>query len=95
LTSVYSLSEKLSDAFCLLPIYTKHVNLDFNKGTLLHDPHKLLIGTGHLIRHIPITKTSDYRNKKVKDLIKFSIDFAIRDMNKPAKNVGQTISNIK
>ena len=52
LTSVYSISEKLGDAFCMIPIYTAHLNLGFNKGTLLKDPHKLLHGTGNLIRLI-------------------------------------------
>ena len=66
LTAVFSISEKLSDAFCMLPIYTNHLNLGFNKGTLLKDPNKLLTGTGNLIRHIDIKKTSDYRNPKVK-----------------------------
>ena len=35
LTSVFSISEKLSDAFCMLPIYTNHMNLGFNKGRFL------------------------------------------------------------
>jgi hypothetical protein len=26
LTTVFSISDKLSDAFCMLPIYTKHIN---------------------------------------------------------------------
>ncbi|MBL7932841.1 MAG: DUF1801 domain-containing protein [Bacteroidia bacterium] len=95
LTSVFSISEKLSDAFCMLPIYTKHLNLGFNKGTLLKDPHKLLTGTGNLIRHIDIKKTSDYRNPKVKALIKEAVDFAIKDMDKPTKSIGKTISKIK
>ena len=95
LTSVFSISEKLSDAFCMLPIYTSHVNLGFNKGTLLDDPHKLLKGTGNLIRHIPVNKAIDYRNKKVKDLIKTAVAFAIKDMDKPTKSVGMAISKIK
>lgn len=95
LTAVFSISDKLSDAFCMLPIYTNHMNLGFHKGTLLADPHKLLTGTGNLIRHIPVAGPADYRNKKVKDLIKAAIDFAIKDMDKPAKAVGQTISKIK
>jgi len=95
LTAVYSVSEKLSDAFCMLPIYTNHLNLGFNKGTLLKNPNKLLTGTGNLIRHIDIKKTSDYRNQKVKDLIKEAIDFAIKDMDKSSKSVGKTISKIK
>jgi hypothetical protein len=30
LTAVFSISEKLSDAFCMIPIYTNHLNLGFN-----------------------------------------------------------------
>lgn len=33
LTTVYSLSDKLSDSFCMIPIYSNHLNLGFNKGT--------------------------------------------------------------
>lgn len=94
LTSVFSMSDKLSDAFCMLPIYTNHLNLGFNKGTLLKDPNKLLTGTGNLIRHIDVKKESDYRNPKVKALIQEAIDFAIKDMDKPTKSIGATISKI-
>ncbi len=79
----------------MLPIYTNHLNLGFNKGTLLNDPNKLLTGTGNLIRHINITKTSDYRNKKVKDLIDTAVEFAIKDMEKPTQVTGITVSKIK
>ena len=95
LTAVFSISDKLSDAFCMLPIYTNHLNLGFNKGTLLQDPHKLLTGTGNLIRHIDVKKASDYRNPEVKSLIQEAIDFAIKDMDKPTKSIGKTISKIK
>lgn len=95
LTAVFSISDKLSDAFCMLPIYTNHLNLGFNKGSRLKDPNKLLTGTGNLIRHIDVKQTSDYRNPKVKALIIEAIDFAIRDMENPTKSVGKTISKIK
>lgn len=95
LTAVFSISDKLSDAFCMLPIYTNHLNLGFNKGTLLKDANKLLTGTGNLIRHIDVKKTSDYRNPKVKALIQEAIDFAINDMDKPTKSIGKIISKIK
>jgi hypothetical protein len=95
LTAVFSISDKLSDAFCMLPIYTNHLNLGFNKGALLKDPNKLLTGTGNLIRHIDVKVPDDYRNPKVKSLIQAAIDFAINDMDKPAKSVGKTISKIK
>lgn len=94
LTAVFSISDKLADAFCMLPIYSNHMNLGFNKGTLISDPHKLLTGTGNLIRHIDIESKTDYRNKKVKDLIKSAADFAVKDMEKSTKSVGTTISKI-
>ena len=95
LTAVFSISDKLSDAFCMLPIYSNHMNLGFNKGTLLEDPYKLLTGTGNLIRHIDVKDASDYRNPKVEALILAAIDFAIKDMDKATKSTAKTISKIK
>ncbi len=95
LTSVFSVSEKLSDAFCMIPIYTNHLNLGFNKGAILDDPNGLLAGTGKLIRHIPIKTASDYRNDAVKKLIILAIELSISDMKKPSKVIGTTISKIK
>lgn len=95
LTSVYCLSDKLSDAFCMLPIYTSHLNLGFNKGTLLSDPDQLLTGTGNLIRHIDVKEPGDYRNEKVKSLILEAIEVAKNDMKKPSKIQGEAISKIK
>lgn len=85
----------MGDGFCMIPIYTAHLNLGFNKGTLLDDPYQLLKGTGKLIRHIPIKTTSDYRNKKVKALVKAAVQLALEDMAKPTKTKGETISKIK
>ena len=95
LTAVFSVSEKLADAFCMIPIYTNHLNLGFNKGTLLKDPEKLLTGTGNLIRHIDIQCKADYRNPGVKALILEAYRFAIADMDQPLKAKGKTISKIK
>lgn len=95
LTSVFSISEKLSDAFCHIPIYNQHLNLGFNKGALLDDPHGLLQGTGKLIRHIPIKQIAELDRPEVRELIQAAIAFAIEDMDKPTKHTGKTISKIK
>jgi hypothetical protein len=95
LTSVFSISDKLGDAFCMIPVYTNHLNLGFNKGTLINDPNKLQAGTGNLIRHIPVSAPADYRNKIVKALIKSAVDFAKKDMEKATNSTGKTISKIK
>lgn len=94
LTAVFSVSDKLGDAFCMLPIYTNHLNLGFNKGTLLPDPHKLLTGTGNLIRHIDVSAPAHYRNQKVSDLVRAAVAFAHSDLDKPSKAAGLTISKI-
>ncbi|NCP60019.1 MAG: DUF1801 domain-containing protein [Flavobacteriales bacterium] len=95
LTSLYSVSEKMSDAFCMIPIYNNHLNIGFNKGTLLDDPNKLLNGTGKLIRHIPITNTSQFRQEEVKDLIEKAIALAIEDSTGNSLIKGTIISKIK
>lgn len=95
LTSVYTLSPKLSDGYCHIPIYTNHLNLGFNKGTLLDDPHQLLHGTGKWIRHLPINSKEDYRNNKVKDLIINAIEFTKADMKPYDLKKAEKISKIK
>lgn len=95
LTTVFSLSEKLSDAYCMIPVYSNHLNLGFNKGSLIKDPKKLLTGTGKLIRHIPVKTPGDYRNAGVEALIKAAVEFAIKDKDRESKIVGTTISKIK
>lgn len=95
ITTVFSPTLKLGDAFCHIPIYTKHFNLGFNKGTLLEDPHNLLEGTGKLIRHIPMAEKKDYDNKKVKELIRKAVDFSLEDVEIDKIVARKTISKIK
>nr|WP_293297159.1 DUF1801 domain-containing protein [Allomuricauda sp.] len=95
LTSLYSVSEKMGDAFCMIPIYTNHLNLGFNKGTLLEDPQNLLQGTGKLIRHIPVEKETDFKNDAVTTLIEKAIALATADSSSKKINQGLTISKIK
>lgn len=44
----------LKDGFCHVVTYSSHVNLGFNRGALLPDPNKILMGSGKSIRHITI-----------------------------------------
>ena len=95
LTSVLTISEKLGDGFCHIPIYTNHLNLGFNKGALLSDPNGLLQGTGKLIRHIPIKETADFKNKKVEELILAALALSKEDRSGKEWPQGKTISKIK
>ena len=95
LTSVYSTSLKLSDAYCHIPIYTEHLNLGFNFGTSLEDPKKLLHGTGKSIRHVPFTEITQLENKDLKFLIADAVAYSITHQKKATKDQGQVISKIK
>ncbi|MEM9548126.1 MAG: DUF1801 domain-containing protein [Bacteroidota bacterium] len=95
LVSSYSLSDRMSEMYCMIPIYSKHMNLGFMKGTLLHDPQNLLHGTGKLMRHIPISDPSDYRNEAVEALIISAIELEREEMEAHRKKIGLTISKIK
>jgi len=56
------------------------------EGRWGHPSRKVIFVGDYIdIRHIDVKKTSDYRNPKVKALIKEAIDFAIKDMDKPSK----------
>ncbi|QSE98664.1 DUF1801 domain-containing protein [Fulvivirga lutea] len=95
LATVFSISEKMSDAFCVVPVYTNHLNLGFNKGTVLNDCDNLLVGIGKLMRHVPIQKPEDYRNAQIKMLLQDAINFTISDTEEPITTRGKTVSKIK
>jgi hypothetical protein len=49
----------LKDGFCHIVTYTSHVNLGFNRGASLPDPHRILAGSGKSIRHVTIRNQSE------------------------------------
>jgi len=95
LTSVYSTSSKLTDAYCHIPIYNEHLDLGFNYGRLLDDPLQLLRGTGKLIRHIPITDLKDFQNDGIKMLIADAVAYSITHRKMESQDKCKTISKIK
>lgn len=66
-----------SDAFIHIVAYEKHVNLGFNQGSTLPDPHGLIRGTGKKIRHIRIT-TKDDLKKPLMGYIRAAVKQAVR-----------------
>ena len=95
LTSLYSVSKKMSAGFCMIVVYKNHMNLAFNSATLLPDPKQLFQGTGKMMRHIPIKSTSDFMNDDVDALIDAAIELALEDLGLPQKEKSQVISKIK
>lgn len=94
LTIAFSLSDKLGDAFCHLPIYTSHINLGFNQGAHLHDKSGLLQGSGKTIRHIKMQKEEDF-NEDVIALVKDAIALSESRQKSVSAIRGQTISHLQ
>lgn len=69
----YSLTGKISDAFCQVVIYTKGVNLMFNHGAELEDPDGVLVGEGKIIRHIKVRKPEDLKNPHLRKFIRAAL----------------------
>ena len=46
----------IKDGICIIAVYTKHVNLVFNRGAELEDAHGVLLGSGKQMRHITVKK---------------------------------------
>jgi len=95
LSAVFSLSDRLTDAFCHIPIYTRHLNLGFNKGALLDDRHGLLKGSGMWIRHKKVRESTDYRRPEVIGLLQEAIQKSRAEMEQPPQSAGNTLSKIK
>ena len=55
----FSFTGRLKEAFIHIASYAKHVNLGFNYGATLDDPHGALMGSGKQVRHIRISSAAD------------------------------------
>ncbi|MEK6303658.1 MAG: DUF1801 domain-containing protein [Acidobacteriota bacterium] len=91
----YSLTGKMSDAFCQVVIYPKGVNLMFNRGAELEDPSGVLVGDGKIIRHIKVRRSEDLKNPHLRKFIRAALKHAkVRAKEKklaarPTKQIAQ------
>lgn len=82
--SWYSFTGRASDSFVHIVIYKNHVNLGFNHGVALEDPHRLLNGTGKWIRHVRVAEARDLKLRGVRELVQAAVAGADRPTEKPA-----------
>ena len=64
----------MKDGFCHIVAYSSYVNLGFNRGALLPDPAKILLGTGKLIRHVAIHNHDDLDRPLVRRFLRAAIE---------------------
>jgi hypothetical protein len=73
-TVAYSFTDRLKEAFCHVAAYRRHVNLGFNRGAVLADPERLLVGTGRSIRHLRLRAIEDLERPAVGHLVRAAAD---------------------
>ena len=81
----FGFTERPSDAFVFTTTHAKWVNLGFNFGSVLPDPHGLLRGDGKLIRHVRIAEAGDLDQPGVRELVRAAIAEAERPEGKRGK----------
>lgn len=64
----------LKDGFCHVVTYSSHVNLGFNRGALLPDPNKILMGKGKSIRHITIHDQRELEHPCIRRYLQAAIE---------------------
>ena len=61
--------KKMSEHFCYIGVFKKHINLGFYYGAELPDPEGLLQGTGKLLRHVKITGEEQVDDPALQQLV--------------------------
>lgn len=88
----YSLSDKQKEMFCHIAVYSKHVNIGFDRGVDLDDPNQILKGTGNRIRHITVESFKTFQKSYVKTLLKQAHKLALDTTDKKIQTtIGQSI----
>ena len=72
-TTAYSFTESLGEAFCHVAAYRGYVNLGFNRGASLPDPERILVGKGARIRHVRIESAADLARPVIRALLRASV----------------------
>jgi hypothetical protein len=69
----YGFTERVLEGCCFIAVYTKHVNLGFYRGSMLPDPHRLLLGAGKWMRHIPVKTVADVERPELRDYLQLAM----------------------
>src|SRR4051794_8310361 len=69
-------TDRAGDAVFSIALYPRWVTLFFLRGAGLHDPRRLLKGSGKVVRHIVLADAADLDEPAVRDLMARALDRA-------------------
>ena len=88
----YSLSDKQKEMFCHIAVYSKYVNIGFDRGVDLDDPKQILKGTGSRIRHITVKNFETFQKNYVNKLLKQAHALTLGTLDKKIQTtIGRSI----
>src|SRR5215475_8196352 len=85
----FSPTERTSDVIFSITLYPRWVSLFFFRGADLHDPQKLLKGSGKQVRHIVLESAADLDKPAVKALMNRALERSAKPLD--SANSGQII----
>ena len=90
----FGLSDKASDVFCSIAVYSSYVNFGFLRGHEINDPDKLLKGGGKMYRYLSVKQQKDLPKAYIKKLLLESVVNATARL-KPGKKVLKDATLVK
>jgi hypothetical protein len=87
----FTFTERPGDAFVFTTTHANWINLGFNFGATLPDPHGLLQGKGKWIRHVRIAHATDLEAPAVR----FAVGLAIVRAERPHVKAGKPSTTIR
>ena len=66
--------KKMTEHFCYIGAHRNHVNLGFNYGAVLPDPHQQLEGSGKRFRHMKFHRAKDVERPALRRLLEAAVD---------------------
>lgn len=90
----YGTSDRLKDGIFHIAVYTKHVNLGFNRGATLADPLGILEGKGNQIRHIKVKTAADLARTEIRAYVRRARNVALADARKLGESAPKPIDGV-
>jgi hypothetical protein len=77
----YLPGERPSEAIFSIAVYPRWVTLFFLQGAGLPDPHRLLKGSGRVVRHVVLEQVEDLDTPEMEVLFEHALDRAIKPID--------------
>jgi hypothetical protein len=74
-------TERASDAIFSIALYPRWVTLFFLRGAALPDPHKVLKGSGKVVRHLVLQRVADLDQPAVRELMAAALEHAPKPLD--------------